>query len=388
MSVGSPTVFDSMPRLAPLLGVGLELRLERGELGERRIRVRRFLAAVGAALAVPLGARRDACAAGRARGAAGRTAASPPLAVGAWSRLSFALWSALAVGRRSPCRRRRRFRRPTARAARAVPVPVTLRFFAGRAGGMRACVALRDGGGRDGLRRVPGRQTSIISGSAAAQPRLRSVSAWLGRRRRRLSPRRRPLDCAQSTRPAASARQRRRQALRPAQLGVGGRFGCRRQSVCAASTGGRRRHRQRSAASAAWLRTASTSLGLRHRPASAIAGQRSASARSPAARRRSTFASARASRRRRATARRHSRRLQRLRPPLHAIAERAQDRGEIFARRADQRRHGADHGEAAAVERARRLRRGAPSRHASAGRIRSASRSRISTRTARSPHTR
>ena len=46
----------------------------------------------------------------------------------------------------------------------------------------------------------------------------------------------------------------------------------------------------------------------------------------------------------------------RLRPLLHAIAERAQDRGEILARAAGQRRHGTGDGEAAAVDRARRLR--------------------------------
>ena len=50
------------------------------------------------------------------------------------------------------------------------------------------------------------------------------------------------------------------------------------------------------------------------------------------------------------------RRLDRLRPPLHAIAERAQDRGEVLAGRAGERGHGVDHGEAAAVERAGRLR--------------------------------
>ena len=45
----------------------------------------------------------------------------------------------------------------------------------------------------------------------------------------------------------------------------------------------------------------------------------------------------------------------RLRPPLHAIAERAQDRRKILARRADQRGHAVDDGEAAARKRARRL---------------------------------
>ena len=49
-------------------------------------------------------------------------------------------------------------------------------------------------------------------------------------------------------------------------------------------------------------------------------------------------------------------RLLRLWPPLHAIAERAQDRGKIFARCAGQRRHAVEHGEAAAGKRARRLR--------------------------------
>ena len=81
-------------------------------------------------------------------------------------------------------------------------------------------------------------------------------------------------------------------------------------------------------------------------------------------------------------------RLGRLRPPLHAIAERPQDRGEILARGAGQRRHGVDHREAAAGDRAGRLHARAPSRQASAGRIRSARRSRMSTRTARSPQTR
>ena len=51
-------------------------------------------------------------------------------------------------------------------------------------------------------------------------------------------------------------------------------------------------------------------------------------------------------------------RLRRFRPLLHAIAERAQDRGEVLARRAGERRHRAGHGEAAAVERAGRLRAG------------------------------
>ena len=74
---------------------------------------------------------------------------------------------------------------------------------------------------------------------------------------------------------------------------------------------------------------------------------------------------------------------------LHAIAERAQDRGEILAGRAGQRRHRLRDDKAAAVERAGRLVAGeALSRHDSAGRMRSARRSRISTRTARSPHCR
>ena len=47
--------------------------------------------------------------------------------------------------------------------------------------------------------------------------------------------------------------------------------------------------------------------------------------------------------------------VRRLRPPLHAITERAQDRSEIFAGRAGQRRHGVDDCEAAAGDRARRL---------------------------------
>ena len=48
-------------------------------------------------------------------------------------------------------------------------------------------------------------------------------------------------------------------------------------------------------------------------------------------------------------------RLRRFRPLLHAIAERAQDRGEVLARRAGERRHRAGDGEAEAVERAGRL---------------------------------
>ena len=51
-------------------------------------------------------------------------------------------------------------------------------------------------------------------------------------------------------------------------------------------------------------------------------------------------------------------RLRRLRTPVHAIAERAQDRGEVFARGAGQRGHRAGDGEAAAIERAVGLRAG------------------------------
>ena len=78
----------------------------------------------------------------------------------------------------------------------------------------------------------------------------------------------------------------------------------------------------------------------------------------------------------------------RVSPASPSIAERTQHRGEILARRAGERGHVHRHGEAAALDRARRPWSGDPGRHASAGRIRSASRSRISTRTARSPHTR
>ena len=50
----------------------------------------------------------------------------------------------------------------------------------------------------------------------------------------------------------------------------------------------------------------------------------------------------------------NGRRLRRLRPLLHAIAERAQDRREILSRRSRQRGHRLGHGEADAFERARR----------------------------------
>ena len=50
------------------------------------------------------------------------------------------------------------------------------------------------------------------------------------------------------------------------------------------------------------------------------------------------------------------RRLDRLRPPLQPIAERAQNGGEILAGGAGERGHGVDHGEAAAADGARRLR--------------------------------
>ena len=50
------------------------------------------------------------------------------------------------------------------------------------------------------------------------------------------------------------------------------------------------------------------------------------------------------------------RRLRGFWPPLHAVAERTQDRRKVFARGAGQRRHAVDDGKAAAGNRARRLR--------------------------------
>ena len=80
--------------------------------------------------------------------------------------------------------------------------------------------------------------------------------------------------------------------------------------------------------------------------------------------------------------------LGRLGPLLHAVAERAQHRGEILAREPV-----SDVMFTVTVKPPPSIAPGGfgagePARHASAGRIRSASRSRISTRTARSPHTR
>src|SRR6202007_1300859 len=49
-------------------------------------------------------------------------------------------------------------------------------------------------------------------------------------------------------------------------------------------------------------------------------------------------------------------RLRGLGPPLHAVAQRAQDRGKILPRSPGQRRHGVDDHEPAAGDRARRLR--------------------------------
>ena len=73
---------------------------------------------------------------------------------------------------------------------------------------------------------------------------------------------------------------------------------------------------------------------------------------------------------------------------LHAIAERAQDRGEVFTGGAGQRGHRLRHHKPRPSNAPAGLLPGEASRQDSAGQIRSASRSRISTRTARSPHCR
>ena len=158
--------------LPALLGFGLELRLERRELGEWRIRIRRLLAPFRVSFwrrscrSRPFVARRMRVA-GRVHGAGGRSA-DRRLCRRRWRGMAFGLGG---VGR-APADRRSAHRAPSIRPAERkrphLPRPPERRRPASRC--LAACLpawrCLPCGRRRPSDR--PGRQTSIISGSLGA----------------------------------------------------------------------------------------------------------------------------------------------------------------------------------------------------------------------------
>ena len=239
-----------------------------------------------------------------------------------------------------PCLAARRAQRPLRRAAAACAPSAAAGCGrpADAAGDARAVadlgrsrVALRRGGrGRRSSGGRPGRQTSIISGSAGFSSAFASAagSAAVSMRLPPARPElfRRP--------PASRAQPRWRDRLGGCRCRL--RLGDRRSGGldrcfwrCLGGTRFSRRRLGSNAAQPAALRQ----VRRRCRGSGSFGSRR---------------------RRRRLGDRR---RLDGLWPLLHPVAERAQHRGEIFARRAGERRHIDRHGEAAALDRAGRLRR-------------------------------